>query len=116
MIRERVPLWSLQFRKVRLYNLISLLKFLNYSFGIALYFAAYPNEAKKYYEDVVKYQKEEEQRQEELEYEVIYYVHKLKKSELEQLLLQVLFDGPVWQYERFMHEILNGKKIYNIGQ
>ena len=83
---------------------------------IALYFAAYPNEAKKYYEDVVKYQKEEEQRQEELESEVIYYVHKLKKSELEQLLLQVLFDGPVWQYERFMHEILNGKKIYNIGQ
>lgn len=71
---------------------------------IALYFAAYPNEAKKYYEDVIKYQEEEEKRQEELEYKVLDYVHKLKKSELEQLLLQVLFDGPEWQYERFIHE------------
>ena len=71
---------------------------------IALYFAAYPHEAKKYYEDVIKYQEEEEKRQEKLEYKVIDYVHKLKKSELEQLLLQVLFDGPEWQYERFIHE------------
>ncbi len=71
---------------------------------IALYFAAYPNEAEKYYEDAVKYQEEEEQRQEKLEYEVIDYVHRLKKSELEELLLQVLFDGPEWQYERFIRE------------
>ncbi len=71
---------------------------------IALYFSSYPKEAKKYYEDVIKYQEEEEQRQEELEYKVIDYVHKLKKSDLEQLILQVLFDGPEWQYERFIHE------------
>lgn len=71
---------------------------------IALYFAAYPHEAKKYYNDVVKYQEEEEQRQEELENNVIDYVHKLKKAELEQLLLQVLFDGPEWQYERLIQE------------
>lgn len=71
---------------------------------IALYFAAHPNEAKKYYEDVIKYQEEEEQRQEELENKVINYVHKRKKAELEELLLQVLFDGPEWQYERFIRE------------
>ena len=71
---------------------------------IALYFSSYPKEAKKYYDDVIKYQEEEEQRQEELENKVIDYVHKLKKSDLEQLLLQVLFDGPEWQYERFIHE------------
>ena len=71
---------------------------------IALYFSSYPKEAKKYYNDVIKYQDEEEQRQEELENKVIDYVHKLKKSDLEQLLLQVLFDGPEWQYERFIHE------------
>lgn len=71
---------------------------------IALYFSAFPDEAKRYYEDVIKYQEEEEQRQEELEYKVIDYIHKLKKSELEELLLQVLFDGPEWQYERFIHE------------
>lgn len=39
-----------------------------------------------------------------LEYKVIDYVHKLKKSELEELLLQVLFDGPEWQYDRFIRE------------
>ena len=71
---------------------------------IALYFTSFPNEAKKYYEDVIKYQEEEDRKQEELEYKVLDYVHKLKKSELEQLLLQVLFDGPEWQYERFIRE------------
>lgn len=71
---------------------------------IALYFTAFPNEAKKYYEDVIKYQEEEDRRQEELEYKVLDYVHNLKKSELEDLLLQVLFDGPEWQYERFIRE------------
>ncbi len=71
---------------------------------IALYFSAFPEEAKRYYKDVIRYQEEEEQRQEELEEKVIDYVHKLKKSELEQLLLQVLFEGPDWQYERFIYE------------
>ena len=71
---------------------------------IALYFSVYPEEAEKYYEDVIEYQEQEEQRQEELEYKVIDYVHKLKKSELEQCLLQMLFDGPDWQYERFIRE------------
>ena len=50
---------------------------------IALYFSSYPKEAKKYYNDVIKYQEEEEQRQEELENKVIDYVHKLKKSDLD---------------------------------
>ena len=71
---------------------------------IALYFSAYPEEAKKYYEEVIEYQEQEEQRQEELEYKVIDYVHKFKKTELEQYLLQMLFDGPDWQYERFIRE------------
>ena len=71
---------------------------------IALYFSTFPKEAEKYYNDVIKHREEEEQRQEELEYNVIDYLHKLKKSELEQLVLQILFDGPEWQYERFIAE------------
>ena len=71
---------------------------------IALYFSTFPKEAEKYYNDVIKYRDEEEQRLEELEYNVIDYLHKLKKSELEQLVLQILFDGPEWQYERFIAE------------
>ncbi len=74
------------------------------SIWIALYFSTFPKEAEKYYNDVIKYREEEEQRQEELEYNVIDYLHKLKKSELEQLVLQILFDGPEWQYERFIAE------------
>ena len=71
---------------------------------IALYFSTFPKETEKYYYDVIKYREEEEQRQEEMEYKVIDYLHKLKKSELEQLVLQLLFDGPEWQYERFIAE------------
>ncbi|MEE1053379.1 MAG: SWIM zinc finger family protein [Acutalibacteraceae bacterium] len=73
---------------------------------IALFFSAFPNEAQKYYESVIKYQEEEEQRQEELEYKVMDYIHKLKKSELEQALLQILFDGPEWQYDKFIREYI----------
>lgn len=73
---------------------------------IALYFSAFPNEAKQYYENVIKYQEEEERRQEELECKVVDYVHKLKKSELEQLCLQMLFDGPEWQYDKFIREYI----------
>ena len=58
---------------------------------IALYFSTFPKEAEKYYN-------------EELEYKIIDFLHKLKKSELEQLVLQILFDGPEWQYERFIAE------------
>lgn len=71
---------------------------------IALYYSAFPDEAKQYYENVIKYQEEEECRQEELECKVIDYVHKLKKSKLEQLFLQTLFDGPEWQYDKFIRE------------
>lgn len=71
---------------------------------IALYFSAFPDEAKQYYENVIKYQEEEECRQEELECKVIDYIHKLKKAELEQLFLQTLFDGPEWQYDKFIRE------------
>ena len=28
----------------------------------------------------------------------------MKKSELQEALLQLLFDGPEWQYDRFVRE------------
>lgn len=40
---------------------------------VALYFSAYPNEAKKYYDEVIAYELEEEKRQEELEDKIIRY-------------------------------------------
>lgn len=74
---------------------------------VATYFAAFPEEAKKFYEEAMAYQEEEEQRQEEEEQRVIKYVHSLKKSELQQKLLELLFEGPEWQYDRFIRDHVN---------
>ncbi len=71
---------------------------------VALYFTLFPKFAKEYYDEVINYWEEEEKRQEEMEDKVISYVHKMKKSELEQAFLQFLFEGPEWQYERFIRE------------
>ena len=68
--------------------------------------AEHPLEAKKYIEDLEAYWEEEEQRQEEQADNLIKYVHSMKKSELQAALLQLLFDGPDWQYDRFIEENL----------
>lgn len=73
---------------------------------VAVYFTANPLEATKYIEDLEAYWEEEEQRQEEQEDRLIKYVRGMKKSELQEVLLQLLFDGPDWQYDRFIEENL----------
>lgn len=47
---------------------------------------------------------EEEKRQEALAETVRRYILGLKKSELQRALAELLFDGPEWQYERFIRE------------
>lgn len=71
---------------------------------VAAYFTALPAEADKFYTEAMAYQEEEESRQEELEDKVCHYIWHMKKSELQQALLQLLFDGPDWQYDRFISE------------
>lgn len=71
---------------------------------VATYFTALPDEAEKFYAEAMAYQEEEEQRQEELSDKVWHYVWHMKKSELQEALLQLLFDGPEWQYDRFVRE------------
>ena len=73
---------------------------------ISLYFVAYPKAAQKYYDDVIAYQEAEEARQEELEEKIIDYVCKLKKNDLQNLFLELLYNGPEWQYERFIREYI----------
>ena len=70
---------------------------------VATYFTAFPEEAKCFYDEAVAYE-EEELRQEEREDKLIAYIGKCKKQELQQMLIQLLFDGPEWQYERFLEE------------
>ncbi len=71
---------------------------------VAAYFTAFPEEAKKYITELENYWEEEEQRQKEQEDRLIQYIGKMKKSELQEALLQLLFDGPEWQYDRFVEE------------
>lgn len=69
---------------------------------VAVYFTAFPQEAKQYIEEIE--QDWDDEYEEEYEEQVIHRVQKMKKAELQQALLQVLFDGPDWQYERFIRD------------
>lgn len=74
---------------------------------VALYFTAFPKEAKRYYDEVIAYEEELERQQSEIEQKLIAHVHRMKKAELCQALLELLFNGPEWQYELFVEEHLD---------
>ncbi len=74
---------------------------------MAVYFTAFPDEAEDYKRQLEEYKAEEEQREQEYEElcgNVINTVHGMSKDDLRQALLQILFDGPEWQFERFIEE------------
>ncbi len=73
---------------------------------VALYFAVFPKQAEQFYNDVIRAEQEEEERQERLENSLVKYVSKMKKSELQEALLQLLFDGPEWQYDCFLRDYI----------
>lgn len=59
---------------------------------------------KKYITDLENCLEEEEEQKREMDEQLIQYVSKLKKIELQDALLQLLFDGPEWQYDRLFEE------------
>lgn len=71
---------------------------------VATYFTALPLEADRVYAEAMAYQEEVEKRQEEMVDKVCRYIQRMKKSELQEALLQLLFDGPEWQYDRFIRD------------
>ena len=73
---------------------------------IALFFSAFPEEAETYYNELLAYEKEAEKYKEELERKVMNYIRKLKKEELQSLVHEFLFDGPEWQYDRFVRRYI----------
>lgn len=77
---------------------------------VATYFSVYPEEAERFYREYVEAQEEAERQEEELYERVQEYVWNMKKSELQQALLELLFDGPEWQFEHFVQE--NGLDDY----
>lgn len=71
---------------------------------VATYFAALPQVAENFYENVVKPQEEEERLEEEIYDKVCDFVDNLSEDDLKSALLRLLFDGPDWQYEKFVVE------------
>lgn len=49
---------------------------------------------------------EQEQYEEEIEMKVDSYIDSLKKSELKQLVYDLLDNGPDWQYDRFVRDYI----------
>ena len=74
---------------------------------VALYFSVFPKEAEAYYQDILDYEKEMEQQQEEWEQAVISRISHMRKEELKEALLDVLFNGPEWQYDRFIRDYVD---------
>lgn len=80
---------------------------------IAVYLTAFPDEAERICKTLTADEAEneydewdeyDEDNEDDESNKVIEYVCKMKKNELQQALLQVLFDGPEWQYNKFIRE------------
>lgn len=71
---------------------------------VALFFSFFPEEAEKYYRNVLEYEAEEEQRQEELDEKIIACIHRLSKRELEDILYDVLYSSEGWVFDKFVRE------------
>ena len=71
---------------------------------VATYFTVFPDQAERFYTEAIVAQEEAEKREEALYDRVSEHVLHMKKAELQQALLQLLFDGPEWQYDRFVRE------------
>lgn len=71
---------------------------------MAVYFAAFPEEAQRIYNEALAYQEQADKRAEELYERVRQHVWKMRKNEVQQALLELLFDGPEWQFDRFIRE------------
>lgn len=73
---------------------------------VAVFFTAFPDEARKYKTELDAYYEEQEKHEEELDDMLQNYIKKLSKSELQEALLQVLYDGPEWQLDKFINEYI----------
>ena len=93
---------------------------------VAVFYTVFPDEAQKYideyrefkdyskkyhydgfYDDFDDYDEDCDdcdETHDEFEDMLQNYIKKLSKSELQEALLQVLYDGPEWQFERFINE------------
>ncbi len=74
---------------------------------IAVYFKAFPTEAKKYKKEIDDYYEEEEQRYDRIEEELAKHLKKSTKQELMEMVWELLYEGPEWQFNRFVDHYLD---------
>lgn len=80
---------------------------------VALYFAVFPDATRQYKMQLENefYEEEEDWEEEDWEAEIDDkiqdYIIKLSKSELQDILLQILYDGPEWQFDKFINEYID---------
>ncbi len=71
--------------------------------AVATCFTLFPDEAKRLSAQSVSDEQAEEKRAEEIAERLQRYVSKMKKDELQEALLTLLYNGPEWQYNKFIH-------------
>lgn len=77
---------------------------------VALYFSAFPDEGKAYEADCKAALEELARIEEEkaaLDDLVAEAIERMTKSELQQALCELLFDGPEWQFDHFVEEYVD---------
>ena len=71
---------------------------------VATYFAAFPQEAQHYYDELLRAEDEWEEELEKRADSMVKYVRSLKKKEAQDRLLEVLQMGPEWLWDRFFQD------------
>lgn len=73
---------------------------------IALYFTAFPKEAKKYKKEVDEYEEEQQYRAEHINELVEMFINKQTKAQLREILMDVLYDSSDWTFDDFVRKYI----------
>lgn len=74
---------------------------------VAIYFAAFPEEAIKFKSAIDRALEEVEQYREELTGRIDKYINKLNKAQLKDLALNLIYELPEYEFERFVRDYID---------
>lgn len=69
---------------------------------IALFFTLFPQEAEQYWAELEAYWEEEDRLYEREKKELDRFIRSLTKVQLQDMLTEILYNGPEWQYRNFI--------------
>lgn len=74
---------------------------------VAVYFAAFPEEAIKFKSAIDRALEDEERYREELPGRIEKYINKLNKAQLKDLALNLIYELPEYEFERFVGDYID---------